>query len=89
MGTLRILHEYMERYERLRFTMFERHGAIRQLIRKDATLLYMVKLWHATSLIKLSSLDNRRVNLAFPTSSPILITIWNGVGILNPSNVRI
>lgn len=45
-----ILHDYMERYEGLLVTMFERLGGLLQLIKRDQTLLEMVRLWHRTSL---------------------------------------
>ena len=45
-----ILHEYMEQYQGLMTSMFERIGGLRQLVRRDSALLDMITLWHKTSL---------------------------------------
>lgn len=45
-----ILHEYMEQYQGLMTSMFERIGGLRQLVRRDSALLDMISLWHKTSL---------------------------------------
>lgn len=45
-----ILHEYMEQYQGLMTSMFERIGGLRQLVRRDTALLDMISLWHKTSL---------------------------------------
>ena len=45
-----ILHEYMEQYQGLMTSMFERIGGLRQLVRREPALLDMITLWHKTSL---------------------------------------
>lgn len=72
-----ILHEYMEQYQGLMVSMFERLGGLRQLVRRDTALLDMITLWHKTSLDitkkQLLEIRERRETLQMDLTDEIIL----------------